>query len=178
MALVQCKECSNEVSTNAPACPKCGAPVPRQRPKSKALLFVLGGVGLLLGTCLLGVVVAAVKPGGSSAASSSAVDSARYVDMRTLLSEYSDNEVRADANFKGRYVLVDGVVNDIKRDLLNSGYLTLGTGRALEIPQVQCFFNKDQEQKAARLSKGSRISVRGQVDGLMVNVLLRDCHLP
>lgn len=35
VALVQCKECGNEVSTNASACPRCGAPIPRQRPKSK-----------------------------------------------------------------------------------------------------------------------------------------------
>ena len=29
MALVQCKDCGNEVSDSAAACPKCGAPVPK-----------------------------------------------------------------------------------------------------------------------------------------------------
>ncbi len=29
MALIQCKDCGNEVSDSAEACPKCGAPVPR-----------------------------------------------------------------------------------------------------------------------------------------------------
>jgi len=29
MALIKCKDCSNEISDSAEACPKCGAPVPR-----------------------------------------------------------------------------------------------------------------------------------------------------
>ncbi len=31
MALVACKECGNEVSTDAKACPKCGAKVPHTK---------------------------------------------------------------------------------------------------------------------------------------------------
>lgn len=30
MALISCRECGNQVSTEAPVCPKCGAPVARQ----------------------------------------------------------------------------------------------------------------------------------------------------
>ncbi len=29
MALIQCKDCNNEISDSAASCPKCGAPVPR-----------------------------------------------------------------------------------------------------------------------------------------------------
>ncbi len=29
MALINCKDCGNEISDSAGACPKCGAPVPR-----------------------------------------------------------------------------------------------------------------------------------------------------
>jgi len=178
MALVQCKECGNEVSTSASACPKCGAPVPRQRPKSKALLFVLGGVGLLLGTCLIGVVVAVVRLGSASQAGPNPAESSRWVDIRKLLAEYRDSEVRADAAFKGSYVLVDGIVSDVKRDVLNTIYITIGTGKLLELPQVQCFFSEAHAAQAAKFSKGSKITVRGRVDGLMGNVLLRDCEFP
>jgi len=31
MAITACKECSNEISTTAKACPKCGAVVPRTK---------------------------------------------------------------------------------------------------------------------------------------------------
>lgn len=49
MALAKCKECGNEVSTKAKACPKCGAPAPA--PENKALpgwfsILILGAVGI------------------------------------------------------------------------------------------------------------------------------------
>jgi hypothetical protein len=131
----------------------------------------------LFGTCLLGVAMRGAAS-SSRASSPSAAESARWVDIRKLLAEYADNEVRADAAFKGRYVLVDGIVSDVKRDILNTIYITIGTGRVLEIPQVQCFFSEAHAAQAAKFSKGSKITVRGRVDGLMGNVLLRDCEFP
>lgn len=44
MALIKCKECGNEVSTKAAACPKCGAKVARTRPLFKVLGFMLLGL--------------------------------------------------------------------------------------------------------------------------------------
>lgn len=175
MALVKCGRCGTNMLSDATACPGCGAPVARGMSKKKLLLLVGGGLGMcLVGTCLLGMVMRGAAS-SSRASSPSAAESSRYVDIRTLLSEYSDNEVRADSAFKGRYVHFDGVVNDVKRDILNTIYVTFGTGRMLEVPQVQCFFSEAQAPQAARLSKGAKVSVRGRVDGLMVNVLLRDC---
>ena len=45
MALVKCKECGNEVSRKAKACPKCGAPPP----KSWGGFAVLGGAVIVIG---------------------------------------------------------------------------------------------------------------------------------
>lgn len=39
MALITCKECSTEVSSEAKTCPKCGA---RVKPASKAWMWILG----------------------------------------------------------------------------------------------------------------------------------------
>jgi hypothetical protein len=46
MALIKCKECGNEVSTKAEACPKCGAKL-----KQKA------GCGTILGVAILAVII-------------------------------------------------------------------------------------------------------------------------
>lgn len=179
MALVKCKQCGTEVANNAATCPQCGAKVPRGMSTGKILLLVFGGLGMcFFGTCMVGAVGMAMnKPraGSSSGTNSTAAASAKYVDIRTLLSEYTDNEVRADSTFKGRYVQIDGVVNDVKRDVLNTIYVTLGSG-VLEVIQVQCFFNEGQAKKAASLSRGTRVSVRGRVDGLLMNVLMKDCE--
>lgn len=98
------------------------------------------------------------------------------MEIRKLLAEYSDNEIRADSAFKGQLIQTTGVVDDVKKDIMDSIYVTLGTGRQFEIPQVQCFFDDVHAKKAAALSKGARVTVRGRVDGLMMNVLVKDCE--
>lgn len=97
------------------------------------------------------------------------------VELTTLLSEYEDNEVRADSSFKKKIIRVTGRVDDIKKGLGGSPYITVGTGKAFEIPQVQCSLAKESEGVIANLSKGDTITVVGRVSGLMMNVHLSDC---
>ncbi|EYF06000.1 OB-fold protein [Chondromyces apiculatus] len=101
----------------------------------------------------------------------------RRVPIEKLLGEYKDNEVRADGEFKGQLVQVTGVVGDVKKDITDSIYVIVGTGQPFEIPEVQCCVADGQEKRAAALSKGSKVTVRGRVDGLMMNVLFRDCEI-
>lgn len=98
------------------------------------------------------------------------------VDIKTLLGEYKDNEVRADAQFKGKRIQVTGKVGDIKKDILDKIFVTVGTGKQFEIPEVQCYFDDEHASKAATLSKGQTVTVKGTVKGLMMNVLVEDCE--
>jgi hypothetical protein len=41
--------------------------------------------------------------------------------------------------------------------------------------QVQCYF--DDSKTAAQLNKGMRVTFYGKCDGLMINVLMKDCKL-
>jgi hypothetical protein len=175
----KCKRCGNEVVANAAACPQCGLAVSKGSSTSKLVLIGLGGLGLcIFGTCFVGAVgaLAGKGSGGAASGASARASEARFVEISTLLSEYRDNEVRADSNFKGHYITTTGLVGDVKRDVMNSIYVTLGTGGRLEVPKVQCFFSDAQAKKAATLSSGTRVTVLGRVDGLMLNVLVRDCE--
>jgi hypothetical protein len=137
----------------------------------------------LFGLCFFGTCVSALSKAGSGGTTSSASRSTakpaattKQVDIRTLLAEYRDNEVRADANYKSQVIQTTGLVDVVKKDIMDSIYVTVGTGAQLEIPQVQCLFDDVHAQKAASLSKGARVTVRGRVDGLMMNVIVRDCE--
>lgn len=99
------------------------------------------------------------------------------VPIEKLLGEYKDNEVRADGQFKDQLIQVTGVVGDVKKDITDAIYVMVGTGKPFEIPEVQCFVAGGQEKRAAALSKGSKVTVRGRVDGLMMNVLVRNCEI-
>jgi hypothetical protein len=99
------------------------------------------------------------------------------VSLSVLLSEYKDNEIAADQRYKGHPVQVNGTVGDVKRDILNNPYVIVGTGSDYEIPTLQCFLAKGQESRAAALHKGDRVTVRGTVSGLMMNVLVKECEV-
>lgn len=99
------------------------------------------------------------------------------MSLRTLLNDYKSNEVRADSLYKSQLVEVRGRVRDTKRDVLNDIYVTVGTGAEFEIPVVQCFLDESQAAQASALRKGQEVTVRGRVNGLMMNVSLHDCEL-
>lgn len=90
-----------------------------------------------------------------------------------LYAEYEANEVAADNHYKGKVVIVNGIVEDIGKDLLDNAYITLVSGNIMF--GVQCFFAESEEQYFGSLSKGQQVSVKGRVGGKLGNVLLNDC---
>ena len=160
MALAKCGKCGNELAPQAAACVPCGTPVSKPGlSKVKVALLVFGTLSLFcFGLCARGAVS---FMGGSNqptvSSSFTAAQSSRRVEIGTLLSEYRDNEVRADSRFKGPWIQTSGYVDDVKRDFFNSIYVTLGTGQPYETPQVQCFFD-DARPRRRRPSPRARVS--------------------
>jgi hypothetical protein len=51
MALIKCKECGQQISSDAKACPSCGKPTP---PKTKLSTWLIGGLGaLVMVSCII-----------------------------------------------------------------------------------------------------------------------------
>jgi len=71
--------------------------------------------------------------------------------------------------------MISGTIQDIGKDVMDDAYIIIGGSGFLD--GVQCFFTKGQESSVARLSKGQRVSVKGQVTGKMGNVLVHTCSL-
>jgi len=90
-----------------------------------------------------------------------------------LVAEYEANEVSADNNFKGKTFYVSGTVVDIKKDVLNHIYVILKSDNIIR--RVQCYF--EDAETAAKLSKDMNVTFMGKCDGLMMNVLMKDCKL-
>ena len=77
--------------------------------------------------------------------------------------------------YKGNLVQVTGVISRIKKDILGKLYVTLGIGAQFEVPEFQEFFDDSMNTQLGQLRNGSRITVICRVDGLMMNVLAKDC---
>lgn len=100
-----------------------------------------------------------------------------HTSIGELLGEYKDNELRADGKFKGKTIQVTGVVDAVKTDVMGHIYVSVGTGKILEVPVLQCFFAASEAGGVSSLSRGEKVTLRGRVAGLTMNVLARDCEL-
>lgn len=113
----------------------------------------------------------------STPAAEPAKEQVMQVNIGKILSDYEGNEVAADNQYKGRLIQVTGLVSDIKKDITNSLYVTLGTGAAFEIPAFQAFFDDSMNSQLGALRKGQKLTVVCRVKGLMMNVLAEDCFI-
>lgn len=99
------------------------------------------------------------------------------VSLSDVLSAYKSNELKADKLYKGKYVKLTGIAGKVSKSIVGDGaYVTLGTGKKFEIPEVQCFFKAD-DSSFDDIEAGKTITVVGRIDGLLMNVALHDCEL-
>lgn len=99
------------------------------------------------------------------------------VAIKEILSAYEANEVAADTRYKGKLIEVTGRVGEIKKNIVDDLYVTLGTGNHYESKEIQAFFEDDMNDKLASLKKGDQLTVICRVDGLMWNVHVSECKI-
>jgi len=90
-----------------------------------------------------------------------------------LIAAYSKNEVAADKSFKGASFYVTGYVEHVGKDIMDNSYVTLKSNDGIR--SVQCFV--DDLDALAKIQEDQKITVYGKCDGLMMNVLMKDCKL-
>jgi hypothetical protein len=93
-----------------------------------------------------------------------------------LLSEYKANQVAADDKYKNKIIEVSGTINSIGKDVLDTPYVTIG-GSSDIFTNIQCMFAKGDQSQLINLQKDTKITLRGNVSGYMMNVLLTNCSL-
>jgi hypothetical protein len=98
------------------------------------------------------------------------------VTASDLIREYERNEVAANTRFRGRWVEITGLVNDIGTDFLGTPYVTFTDGG---VWGVQALFTRGSDEPlVSGFSKGQRLTITCRADGKLVNVLVRECRLP
>lgn len=201
MPMIVCPDCSKEMSDSAPICPHCGKPNVKTEERSVSILL---GIGIFLipiifawftlrkGHTTKAKVISFVwlaitliiglsqddnstSSGSSPSVSAISNEEVMQVNIRDILYAYKENEVGADNMYKDNLIEVTGIIGNIKKDILDNLYVTLGTGAQFEIPQVQAFFDDSMNSRLGQLRKGTKLTVTCRVDGLMMNVIARDC---
>jgi hypothetical protein len=99
------------------------------------------------------------------------------VYAREIVAAYKENEIAADARFKGKTITVTGEVATIGKDILDTPYVTLSAEPVDSFRTVQASFSRDAADELAGLRKGQTISVVCRSNGLLMNVLLDRCAI-
>ncbi len=204
MPMITCPDCNKEMSDSAQTCPSCGKPNVNA-PAEERPVGILLGIGIFLiplifswftlrkghttkakvisfSWLVLSLVFIGIQDGENNSSNSFSLspttassEQIMQVSIRDILSAYKDNEVGADNTYKGNIIQVTGIIDSVKKDVMDNLYVTIGTGAQFEIPVIQAFFNDSMNNQLGQLRKGSRLTVVCRVEGLMMNVLAKDC---
>lgn len=161
-----CQNCGKEISANAQSCPHCGHIFKNPKKKSKGKTILIA-VGILFVMGLIGNLA------DSSSGSADQKPDAEVTSIK-LMYDYKTNEVSADSKYKGKILRISGCVLDIAKDITDEAYITLDSADGTR--QVQCFFGNNEEQ-LADIKRGQLVTVQGECDGLMMNVLISDASI-
>ena len=170
MAINKCKECGNKVSSHAKECPHCGVSNP-----VVTLGNLIWRVSILFIVCFL--VFSWVTSGNSIKKISSNITNEPVirVNIENILSDYKKNEIGADNKYKDHLIETSGTITSIKKDIMDKPYVTLSANNHFSIPEIQAYFNDSMNVVLGQLKNGSRLTVVCRIDGLMMNVLAKNC---
>ena len=90
------------------------------------------------------------------------------VSAAQRVADYEENESAGDEKYKGKVVLVTGVISTIYRGILQTPYVELEAG-------VRCNFSDNEDAVMLKLEEGQTVSMKGQGDRLLLGVELRGC---
>ena len=160
--LTNCASCGAEIATSAKACPQCGAKV--KRPITKKWWF-----------WVLIVIVAAGIIGGASSGSGNGGDTKQpsgteqpisytHYNVTELFDALSTNAMKAQSDFKGQYVEIEGYLSTIDSDGKYIGVGASPDDYAYFLQNIQCYLKTDeQKQQIMGIDSGSHITVRGKI---------------
>lgn len=90
------------------------------------------------------------------------------VTAAQMVADYEVSESAGNEKYKGKVVLVTGVISSIYRGILQTPYVELEAG-------VRCNFSDNEDAVMLLLTEGQTVSMKGQGDRLFLNVELRGC---
>jgi len=99
------------------------------------------------------------------------------VTAKQIVDDYKANEVSADAKYKGKEFEISGVVETIGKDIMDTPYIALESYEYAIVDKVQCMFNKGSEAELATVSKGQKITLKGEISGKLGNILVKRCEI-
>lgn len=196
MALINCPECSKQISDQSTTCPHCGYPIRSKQVDSftnqiqpKASVPKSYGCGTFILLVVIGLIVYQCASSYSDYqervqehSEPPAEQVTKSIDLETkastMINTYEDNEVRADAIYKGKTLKVTGIVHSISSDINDKAIVHLAPkGDEYAFTSVHASGDRNFHNQAINLSKGTMITIICIGDGeVLGSPLLKNCR--
>lgn len=190
-----CRVCKAQISTDVKKCPHCGA-VPTNRIIAYvaiACVIALFAILIIFSTSSdvetetdvnTNNIVEAGNNEIAEVSTTEIVEELVYANVVDMLNEYDENEVAADLKYKGKTVVISGIISEIGKteSLFGEGtpyILFSNSGANGYFSTVQCGFSKKTEiEKLANCSKGQSVTIKGTCTGFsLFNVMISNCFI-
>lgn len=191
-----CKHCKTEIPKDAKVCPNC-----KKKQSSKLIPILVAVLVVVIIGAVAGGGSNSDKDTGNVPATNQSVTAQEseeqggeeqtpvevaskttvdYVfdDVITLIEEYKENEVAADAKYKNKTVQFTGIVKSIGKDILDDVYITVGDGTEITWDYAQCYFKKQEQiDKVTGLHEGDTVTVIGKIGSYSLSLTVKNCEI-
>lgn len=184
MAIIVCKECNKTMSSMAGRCPHCGA-IPLLKNKNVLYLFFVIALGIYVWIDTNPVkTYPSLGNYSNKTEADSAVNSPTYVELPqpsnspinisaiNLYRAYQSNEVKADIDYKGQRLAVNGVIGKIEKDIFDYPLVMLNIDG---FNHVRAKFPKSQAAEIANLKQFDNVTLTCIGDGVVLSSPKLDC---
>jgi len=99
-----------------------------------------------------------------------------FISANDLMQDCTDNKIAAEMKYKGKVIVVNGVVQSMGNDVIGGmPHVKLKTGHI--IARIHCSFRERDREMLASLQAGQNIAIRGLVDSIAGDVWLKNCSI-
>lgn len=198
-----CSSCGNKVSATAKFCGECGTQLisdnlkdtldsidnelsevdnfigeVENKPKNikKKKKGILNNPIVIIILVILGAYIYSEFTSSNATLSTPGVDVYKTT-IEHVMSEYDNNEVKAEERFKDNYIQVIGYVGEV-RETLGSYYLDVSDHENSYFSDLSCKYSSTKKDELLKFNKNDKIMVTGRVGNYILGRLnLRDCKV-
>jgi hypothetical protein len=139
----------------------------------KYLLIILA---LMVASTLVYSLIGSIGSDSEQIASKAASTGYKFTADQ-LYELYSSNKVAADKVMRGKTVTVTGEIYQVRKGLIGNSSITFRRDKGYKISTIQCIPSASCKDRFEKLAEGSKISIIGTCDGMITNVIVKNCKL-
>lgn len=183
----KCPKCGEEILSSAKVCKHCKADLRNWFARHK----ILTGILILIVISIIASIGNSDKTNNSSDTNTKTADESAtqpvpvvksapeiIVTSAVIAKEYSENEVSADAKYKGKIIEVSGKITNVDNGITDNEMIVKLSDGEYDFNGSMCYMKESEKEKVLAFKKGQQITLIGQGNSATLgSPMLKDCFV-